>query len=74
MMVWVFWQQSRQQKNRRQLQNSVAEGDRVVTLGGMIGTVKNVEENELTLSIADGVNIRILKSAIRGKYQEGPTK
>ncbi len=73
MVVWTMWQQSRQQKNRRQLQSSVGPGDRVVTVGGLIGTVQDVKDKELTLTISDGVSIRILRSAIGGKYQEGPS-
>ncbi|MCY0897948.1 MAG: preprotein translocase subunit YajC [Firmicutes bacterium] len=74
MTVWMFWQQSRQQRARREVQNSVAKGDRVVTVGGVIGTVEEVDNNELTLRIADGVKIRVLKSAIGGKYQEGQSR
>jgi len=71
MTGWMFWQQSRQQKNRKQVQSSLTPGERVVTLGGMIGTVEHVEENLLTLKIADDVRVQVLKSAIGGKYQEG---
>lgn len=74
MTGWMFWQQSRQQRARRQVQNSVSTGDKVVTMGGMIGTVEDVRDTELTLKIADGVKIRVLKSAIGGKYQEGQSK
>lgn len=70
MTVWMFWQQSRQQKNRRQVQNSVVSGDRVVTVSGIIGTVEDVKERELVLRVADGVNIRVLRSAVGGKYAD----
>ena len=69
MTVWMFWQQSKQQKNRKQLQNSISSGDRVVTMGGVIGTVDSVKDNELTLKIAEGVKIRVVRSAINGKYE-----
>ncbi len=74
MTVWMFWQQSRQQKSRRQIQNTITKGDRVVTQGGLIGTVEDVKETELTLKVAEGVKIRVLKSAINGKYQQGASK
>lgn len=70
MTVWMFWQQSRQQKNRRQVQSTVSRGDKVVTVGGMIATVEEVSDKELTLKIADGVKVRVLRSSIGGKYQE----
>lgn len=76
MTAWMFWQQSRQQKGRRQLQGTISRGDRVVTVGGIIGTVDEVREDELVLTVADGVRIHILKKAIGGRYQGGsmPTK
>ncbi len=63
-------QQSRTQKNRQQLQNSLQKGDRVVTVGGVIGTVMQVDDRRVVLQIADGVRIDVLKTAIGGKYQE----
>ncbi len=63
-------QQSRTQKSRQQLQNSLQKGDRVVTVGGVIGTVMQVDERRVVLQIADGVRIDVLKTAIGGKYQE----
>ncbi|WP_338012014.1 preprotein translocase subunit YajC [Sulfobacillus thermosulfidooxidans] len=70
MTVWMFMQQSRTQKNRQQLQNSLQKGDRVVTVGGVIGTVMQVDDRRVVLQIADGVRIDVLKTAIGGKYQE----
>lgn len=63
-------QQSRNQKNRQQLQKSLQKGDRVVTVGGVIGTVMQVDDRRVVLQIADDVRIDVLKSAIGGKYQE----
>lgn len=73
MTGWMIWQQSRQQKNRRQLQSSISVGDKVVTVGGVVGTVNEVREAEITLTVADGVTVTFMKSAIGGKYQGGTT-
>jgi len=69
MTGWMFWQQSRQQKTRKELQSSLKSGDRVVTIGGVIGTVRQVKDNQLVLEIAEGVRIHVLKSAIGSKYE-----
>jgi preprotein translocase subunit YajC len=69
MTGWMFWQQSRQQRARRELQAQLKAGDRVVTMGGIIGTVRQVKDNQLVLEIADGVRINVLKSAIGGRYE-----
>jgi preprotein translocase subunit YajC len=43
----------------------VKRGDRIVTIGGVLGTVtKVVDNNELQLEIADGVRIRVLRSSV----------
>lgn len=63
-------QQSRNQKNRQKLQSSLQKGDQVVTVGGVIGTVVQVEDKVLVLKISDDVRIKVLKTGIGGKYQE----
>ncbi len=63
-------QQSRNQKNRQKLQSSLQKGDQVVTVGGVIGTVVQVDDKVLVLKISDDVRIKVLKTGIGGKYQE----
>lgn len=70
MTVWMWYQQSRQQKGRRQLQQSLSPGDRVVTVGGLIGTVDQVKDTQVVLKLSDNVKVRVLKSAIGSKYQD----
>ena len=70
MTIWMFMQQSRNQKNRQQLQKSLQKGDRVVTVGGVIGTVVQVDDKRIVLQIADNVRIDVLKTAVCGKYQD----
>jgi len=56
-------------KKQRQLQNLIAgvkAGDKVVTSGGILGTVVAVSERHLELRVADKVKINILKSAVAG--------
>jgi preprotein translocase subunit YajC len=57
--------QQKKAKDHRALIAAVKRGDRVVTIGGMLGTVtKVVDNNELQLEIADGVRIRVLRSSV----------
>ncbi len=69
MMVWMFTQQSRQQKQKRQMQASLGVGERVITIGGVVGTIRAVEERAFKLEVADGVILQVSKSAIGGRYQ-----
>ncbi len=43
---------------------SIKRGDRVVTAGGVFGTIKRVEESVLTVEIAKGVDIKIARRAV----------
>ena len=57
-------QQKREAKKKEML-SKLRKGDRAVTASGIIGTVhKVVSEDEVSFEIAEGVRIRILKSAI----------
>ncbi len=56
--------QQKQRKAHEQLINSVKRGDRIVTIGGVFGTVKRVEEGLVVVEIDKGVNIKVARRAI----------
>ncbi|MHA1601123.1 MAG: preprotein translocase subunit YajC, partial [Alphaproteobacteria bacterium] len=57
--------QQKKMKAHRTLVESVRRGDKVVTAGGMIGTVsKVVSDTELQVEVADGVRVRVVRSTI----------
>jgi preprotein translocase subunit YajC len=57
--------QQRKAKDHRTMLDALRRGDRVVTGGGIIGTVARVENpEEVTVDIADGVRVRVLRSTI----------
>ncbi len=61
----MFRPQQQKAKKHRDLLASLRRGDRVVTTGGIIGTVsKVVSDSELLLEIADGVRIRVLRQMV----------
>ncbi len=57
-----------QQKKAKEHQSTIAgirKGDRVVTSGGIIGVVHKVDSDaEVTVEIADNVNVRVLRATI----------
>ncbi|HQF37464.1 MAG TPA: preprotein translocase subunit YajC [Candidatus Dojkabacteria bacterium] len=59
--------QQQKQKAQRDLINSIQKGDHVVTIGGIHGTVVQVSDDEITLEVSKGVNIRFVKSAVSTK-------
>ncbi len=69
--------QQKRQKERQKLLDSVQKGDKVVTMGGMHGTVIGVEEKTLLVQIADNVKVKFDRSAVasisRGSESIGKT-
>ncbi|AVX21469.1 MAG: preprotein translocase subunit YajC [Bacillota bacterium] len=64
--------QQKQAKQKKQLLESLQPKDKVVTIGGICGTIMRVKEKTVMLKVADKVEIEILKSAIA--YKEGEEK
>ena len=57
--------QQRKAKDQRTMLDALRRGDRVVTGGGIIGTVARVDNaEEITVDIAEGVRVRVLRSTI----------
>jgi len=58
--------QRKKDKERKAMLGEVARNDRIITIGGMHGVVKNVTEREVTLLIDEkrDVTIRLNRSAI----------
>ena len=56
-----------QQKRMKEQRNMIAElkrGDQVVTQGGIIGKITDVKDDEVTVEIAQGVKIRVVRATI----------
>ena len=57
--------QQKKAKDHRATLDSLRRGDRVVTGGGIIGTISRVDSpDEVTVDIAEGVRVRIVRSTI----------
>jgi len=56
-----------QQKRRREaqtMQNQLGPGDRVVTIGGLHGTIVSMDDDAATLEVAPGVQVKFARQAI----------
>ena len=56
--------QQKKQKDREKLLSGVQKGDKIVTVGGMHGTVVGLEEKTLLVQISDDVKVKMERSAI----------
>ncbi|MCG6949908.1 MAG: preprotein translocase subunit YajC [Acidobacteria bacterium] len=62
----VIMPAKKQQKQKDAMVAALKKGDKVVTSGGIYGTVAAVEDQTVLLKIAENTKIRISKSAIGG--------
>ncbi len=57
--------QQKKQKSHREMIGALRRGDRIVTNGGLIGSISRVANDaELIIEIANGVKVRVLRSMV----------
>lgn len=61
--------QRRAQQQKDALLSKLKKNDRVVTIGGIVGTVVQVTDREVTLKIDDNTRMKMLRSSISDMYQ-----
>ena len=78
LMVIVYWMllgspARREKKNRTDMLAAIKKSDRVMTVGGIVGSVVSVNESEVTLKVDESANVKItfLRSAIQRVLAEG---
>ncbi len=56
----------KRQKQQEQMIAGLKAGDRVLTAGGIYGTIVGIKDDRLTLRIADQVKVDVAKSSVSG--------
>ena len=59
--------QQRRAKAQREITQTTDVGDEVVTIGGLFGVVREVDDDSVLLEVAPGTELRFLRSAIARK-------
>ena len=74
-VMWFFMirPQRKQQKELDNFRNSLKNGDKVVTIGGIYGTVCEVKDAYVLLEVDKDVKIRVNKQALQKDYTD-PTR
>lgn len=68
-LLWVLLirPQRKRQQEQQALLSSVDVGDEVLTVGGLYGIVREIdEEDDLIVEIAEGIQVRIARRAVGG--------
>jgi preprotein translocase subunit YajC len=64
----------KEKQQRAEMLQALKKDDKVFTTGGIIGVITNLSADgrEVTLRSADETKLRVLRTAIHGKYEDGP--
>lgn len=70
----VLRPQSKERKTRANMLSAIKKNDRVITIGGIMGTVLQVKDDEITLKVDESSNTKITfsRSAIQRVVSTGP--
>ncbi len=76
MMFWSSRQRRKQEKARREMLSGLKKGDDVTSIGGIVGKVIEVREDEVVVKVDETTNTRMTfaRWAIRGIGETGKTE
>jgi preprotein translocase subunit YajC len=66
--------QAKRAKEQRNLMDSLAKGDEVMTAGGMLGRINKISDQYISLTVATNVDIAMQKSSIVSVMPKGTLK
>jgi preprotein translocase subunit YajC len=71
-VMWFFMirPQRKQQKELQNFRDSLKKGDKVVTIGGIYGTVCEIKEGSVLIEVDNNVKIRVSKQALVKDFSE----
>lgn len=71
-VMWFFMirPQRKQQKELQKFRDALKKGDKVVTIGGIYGTVVELKEHTVLIEVDNGVKIRVSKQALIKDFSE----
>ena len=66
LVMWLFMirPQQKKQKEMDKFRKELKKGDKVVTIGGIYGSVNEIRDNTVDIEISKGVNIRVDKASL----------
>ena len=66
LVMWLFmWRpEAKRRKQMQEFRNSLKKGDKIITAGGIYGTVKEIKETTLLIEVDSNVTLRIDKNMV----------
>ncbi len=56
--------QQKQQKKRQEMLKSLNKGNRIVTIGGIHGVIKEIDDTTISLRVADNLNLKFARTSV----------
>lgn len=71
-VMWLFMirPQRKQQKELEAFRNALKKGDKVVTAGGIYGTVQEIQERTVLIKVDGEVKLRVDKNSIQKDFSD----
>ncbi len=73
MYLLLIRPQQRRVAQARALMESLDVGEKVVTAGGMIGTIESLDDRTISLRVAPDVVLTFIRPAVTRRYEEAET-
>ena len=73
MYFFTIAPQRKKEKEHKKMLGELKAGDKVVTIGGIFGTITSIKDDRFGLRVDEGTRIEVLKSAVQGRQVEATT-
>ena len=65
--------QRKRQKEQQQMMANLQKGDKVMTIGGIFGTIDSISEDSIVLKVEGGTTIRVARNAVNLRHEATDT-
>jgi preprotein translocase subunit YajC len=72
LIMWLFMirPQQKKQKELQKFREELKKGDKIVTIGGIYGTIDSIDEKTATVEVDNNVKIKFDKAAIERTFAD----
>ena len=72
-ILWflLFRPQQKEQQRHREMIRALRKGDEIVTVGGLYGRIMSINEDRISLKVADGVKVDVERGKVLRVLKEG---
>jgi preprotein translocase subunit YajC len=66
--------QSKKAKEHRAMQASLSKGDEIVTDGGLMGKIVSINDNAISVQLAENIEVKVRRESINSVLPKGTLK